>query len=86
MVIPKSQTDIEANKMTQTVKEGELADANSNKRQAESFLKAENESWEKRVEQHDLLMPEYDNEFQVVVQAEQLIRNAAPSAFIEIDE
>jgi hypothetical protein len=62
-----------------------LTDAGSNKRINEKNLKEENESWDKRVESHNLLMPEYDDEYAVVVKAEQILRNANPS-FIEIDE
>lgn len=62
-----------------------MTDAGSNKRINEKNLKEENESWDKRVESHNLLMPEYDDEYAVVVKAEQILRNANPS-FVEIDE
>jgi hypothetical protein len=72
--------------MAQDAKNGELTDAGSNKRLNEKNLKEENESWGKREESHNLLMPEYDDEYAVVVKAEQIIRNANPGSFAEIDE
>lgn len=72
--------------MAQEAKNGELTDAGSNKRLNEKNLSEENESWGKRVESHELLLPEYDDEYAVVVKAEQVIRNANPGAFVEIDE
>jgi len=65
-IVPRTETDIEANKQNSDAKQNELTDTEANLTYQNGQLKAEDDSWALRVESHDLLVPKYDEEFAVV--------------------
>jgi hypothetical protein len=76
LTIPQTQRDIQGNADGQIEKQTQLDDARNNLQWTTSQLNKENSSWDMRVQLNTLLMPQFDSEYAIVVQAEAIIKNA----------
>jgi len=74
--IPQTTRDIQSNDDAIKEKEEQLGLAKANWQFNKGQLVLENQSWDQRVELNTLLLPQYDNEYAVVIQAEAVIKNA----------
>jgi len=77
--IPQTQRDLQTNGESQNEKSSQLSLARQNVQWTTGQLNAENQSWDQRVALNALLLPQYDSEYAIVVQAEAIIKNAAKS-------
>jgi len=77
--IPQTQRDLQTNSESQTEKSSQLSLARQNVQWTSGQLNAENQSWDQRVTLNSLLLPQYDSEYAIVVQADAIIKNAAKS-------
>lgn len=75
--IPQTERDIASNSDAQKEKEEQLSLAKQNLSYNKGQLVLENQSWDQRIALNALLLPQYDSEYGVVVQAEAIIKNAA---------
>jgi hypothetical protein len=80
--IPQTTRDIQSNDDAQKEKEEQLSLARQNLSFSRGQLVLENQSWDQRIALNALLLPQYDSEYGVVVQAEAIIKNAANSGQI----
>lgn len=76
MSIPQTTRDLHANGDAQTEKGEQLSDARSNLQYSQGSLEYEYQSFEQRTEINQLLVPQYDSEYAVAVQAEAVIKAA----------
>jgi len=74
--IPTTTRDIQANEDAIKEKGEQLALAKANLQFNKGQLILENQSWDQRIALNTLLLPQYDNEYAVVIQAEAVIKNA----------
>ena len=66
----------------QKEKEEQLSLSRQNLSYSKGQLVLENQSWDQRIALNALLLPQYDSEYAVVIQAEAVIKNAANSGQI----
>jgi len=74
--IPQTTRDIQSNDDAIKEKDEQLSLARANLQFNKGQLILENQSWDQRIELNTLLLPQYDNEYAVVIQAEAVIKNA----------
>lgn len=75
--IPQTTRDIQSNGDAQKEKEEQLSLSRQNLSYSKGQLVLENQSWDQRIALNALLLPQYDSEYAVVIQAEAVIKNAA---------
>jgi hypothetical protein len=74
--IPQTTRDLQSNGDAQVEKGEQLSLAQQNLRYSRTSLDQENISYETRAEINQLLLPQYDSEYAVAVQAEAIIKTA----------